>query len=148
MTMWSGTKALITGGASFIGSHLAERLVSRGAQVRIVDDLSSGRKENLAAISDRIEFRHADLKDRCMAREAVQSMDVVFHLAAQHGGRGYIDSHPANCAANMALDGTVFEAAAAAKVHRICFASSACVYPVTLQRERNGSEAIYLKEEQ
>lgn len=146
--MWNGTKVLITGGASFIGSHLAERLVSQGAKVRIADDFSSGRKENLATIFGQIEFRHADLKDRCLAREAVEGMDVVFHLAAQHGGRGYIDSHPANCAANMALDGTVFEAAVAAKVDRICFASSACVYPTTLQGERNGSGAVYLREEQ
>jgi nucleoside-diphosphate-sugar epimerase len=148
MNMWSGKSVLVTGGASFIGSHLVEKLVARGARVRVADDLSSGRKENLAAVFDQIEFQHVDLKDRCLAKEAVRDIDVVFHLAAQHGGRGYIDSHPANCAANMALDGTVFETAVAANVERICFASSACVYPVTLQGQQNGSGAVYLREEQ
>ncbi len=148
MSFWNGKSVLVTGGASFIGSHLVEKLAARGARVRVVDDLSSGKMENLSGVLDRIEFRHADLKDRCIAREAAEGMQVVFHLAAQHGGRGYIDTHPANCAANMALDGTVFEAAAAAKAERICFASSACVYPVTLQGAHNGDSAVYLREEE
>jgi nucleoside-diphosphate-sugar epimerase len=143
---WTKKKVLVTGGASFIGSHLVESLLGRGAEVHVADDLSSGRLENLDGVLDRIEFTEADLKERSTARNAVRGMQVVFHLAAQHGGRGYIDTHPANCAANMALDGTVFEAAAAANVERICFASSACVYPVTLQEE--GSGTIYLREEQ
>ena len=63
----------------------------------------------------------------------MQGCEVVFHLAADHGGRGYISNHPANCAGNMALDNTVFRSAMENDVDRILFASSACVYPTHLQ---------------
>jgi UDP-glucose 4-epimerase len=75
----------------------------------------------------------------------VDDVDVVFHLAALHGGRGYIDSHPAECSSNMILDQLVFEEAWKAGVDRLCFASSACVYPAYLQ-EHAGSNYL-LKED-
>jgi UDP-glucose 4-epimerase len=70
-------------------------------------------------------------------------------LAASHGGRGYIDTHPVECATNMVLDGTVFYSAFQAGVERICFASSACVYPTNLQTEMKIDEGglVYLQEE-
>ncbi len=61
---------------------------------------------------------------------------MIFHLAADHGGRGYIASHPANCVTNLALDNTVFETAHRNGVERITFASSACTYPTDLQQGR------------
>jgi nucleoside-diphosphate-sugar epimerase len=127
---------LVTGGASFIGSHLVERLVERGARVRVADDLSSGRLEHLGQVLDRIEFLELNLKNWDQALKASAGCDRVFHLAADHGGRGYIASHPANCATNMALDNIVFETAVQNEVSHITFASSACVYPTALQQEK------------
>lgn len=141
---WKSKKVLVTGGASFISSHLVEKLLSLGASVRVADDLSSGKKKNLKDCMDDIEFMKGNLKDTKFARKAVKGMDAVFHMAAAHGGRGYIHTHPADCASNMALDGIVFEAAHQAEVERVCFASSACVYPGYLQ-EAEGSNYL-LKE--
>lgn len=131
---WSDKKVLVTGGASFIGSHLVEQLLQKGAaSVRVADDLSSGKLENLAAVHSDVDFLEGDLRDTSVARKASTGCDVVFHLAADHGGRGYISSHPANCAGNMALDNTVFRAAVLNNAERIQFASSACVYPTDIQ---------------
>lgn len=144
--VWSGRKVLVTGGCSFIGSHLVDALVARGASVRVVDDLSSGTRENIAELIERgqVEFREQNLLDSKVAEEACRDMQVVFHLAATHGGRGYIDTHQAACATNLALDGLVFRAAHAAGVEKVVFASSGCVYPTSLQRDP--SQMVYLSE--
>lgn len=131
---WNRARVLVTGGASFIGSHLVERLLHAGAaKVRVADDLSSGKLENLTKVLSELEFVGGDLRDIQFAQKATNRCDVVFHLAADHGGRGYISSHPANCAGNMALDNTVFRAAVENNVESILFASSACVYPTDIQ---------------
>jgi UDP-glucose 4-epimerase len=136
MSTWDGERVLVTGGASFIGSHLVEELVARGADVRVADDLSSGRREHLAAVADEVDLVEGDLRRRSVADEATAGVDRVFHLAADHGGRGYIAAHPADCATNMALDTVVFDAAVDNDVDRITYASSACVYPTDIQEER------------
>ncbi len=136
MTEWDGERVLVTGGASFIGSHLVEDLVEAGATVRVADDLSSGEPINLAAVEDEVEMFEGNLKDINFADQATTDIDTVFHLAADHGGRGYISSYPANCATNMALDNIVFEAASKNGVDRITFASSACTYPTDIQQDR------------
>jgi len=133
---WNGEHVLVTGGASFIGSHLVEDLVAEGANVRVADDFSSGETENLEAVEDEIEILSGNLKHWEFANEATEDIDTVFHLAADHGGRGYISQYPANCATNMALDNIVYEAAAKNGVDRISFASSACTYPTDIQQER------------
>ena len=135
MTVWR-RKCLVTGGASFIGSHLVESLLDKGAEVRVADDLSSGKLENLSAVLPDIEFLQGNLKNIEFACKATKNRDIVFHLAADHGGRGYIATHPANCAGNMALDNIVFESAAKNAVEKIVFASSACVYPTDIQSEK------------
>jgi len=133
---WDGERVLVTGGASFIGSHLVEDLVAEGATVRVADDFSSGEQENLTAVEDEIETLSGNLKHWDFADEATEGIDTVFHLAADHGGRGYISQYPANCATNMALDNIVYEAAAKNGVDRISFASSACTYPTDIQQKR------------
>jgi nucleoside-diphosphate-sugar epimerase len=143
-----GKLVLVTGGASFIGSHLVDTLLKKGANVRVADDFSSGRLMNLEyalkrkspykRVYDKLSVYKGDLKDKNFTKHMVDGADVVFHLAALHGGRGYIDSHPAECSTNMILDQLVFEEAWKAGVERICFASSACVYPAYLQ-EQTGS---------
>lgn len=143
----AGKKTLVTGGASFIGSHIVDLLLACGAQVRVVDDLSSGKIQNLEQYlnPDQIEFIHANLLDPGVAQKAVAGVDIVFHLAADHGGRGYVDLHQAACATNLALDGLVFLAARNAGVEKIVFASSGCVYPNNLQS--NPDQVLYLKED-
>jgi UDP-glucose 4-epimerase len=120
-----------------------------GASVTVADDLSSGTLANLTQAEDTISFRKGDLKDRKFAESVAEGADVVFHLAARHGGRGYIASHPADCASNMAIDSTVIEASWKRGVERICFASSACVYPKSLQsrNERLHAPGVLLREE-
>jgi len=144
---WQKRKVLVTGGASFIGSHLVDALVERGAQVCVVDNLSSGKLDNIQGHLDagRIEFINADLREPGVAPQAVEGMEVVFHLAADHGGRGYVDLHQAGPASNLFLDGLVFWEAVQAGVGKVVFASSGCVYPNYLQSDPN--EEIYLTED-
>jgi nucleoside-diphosphate-sugar epimerase len=147
MSFWNDRATLVTGGASFIGSHLVEHLVQLGADVRVADDFSSGRHENLSSVDGAVEVLTGDLREREFADRACQDIDIVFHLAAAHGGRGYISTHPVECSLNMVMDGVVFAAAHHAGVDRICFASSACVYPTTLQDGRDPSKVVYLSED-
>ncbi len=144
---WKNRKVLVTGGASFIGSHLTEALVKRGGKVRVADDLSSGKLENIQEHVRKgiVEFIEADLREPGVAEKAVQGMSIVFHLAADHGGRGYVDLHQAACATNLMLDGIVFRACHRAKVDKVVYASSGCVYPNGLQV--NPEEIVYLSED-
>ena len=144
---WSSKNVLVTGGCSFIGSHLVEGLVKRGATVRVVDDLSSGMRENLedALKSGKVEFEEADLLDPRTAARAAADMNVVFHLAATHGGRGYIDTHQAACSTNLALDSIVVRESQRAGVEQLTFASSGCVYPTSMQNDPH--EIVYLTED-
>ena len=153
--MWKDRSVLVTGGASFIGSHLVDSLLKKSAVVTVADDFSSGKLENLEyRLRERpkgtwmgggLTVHRANLKDRASTRKIMRGVEMVFHLAAQHGGRGYIQTHPAECCTNMALDQIVFEEARRADVERLCFASSACVYPGYLQQQAGSS--YLLKEE-
>lgn len=145
MAWWAGRRVLVTGGASFIGSHLTQALVDRGARVRVIDDLSSGTVDNLHAVADTIELQTGDLRDREVARRACTGQEVVFHLAADHGGRGYVDLHQVACATNLGLDQSVFGACLEAGVDKIVFASSGCVYPMHLQQDP--ARELYLTED-
>lgn len=144
---WSKKKVLVTGGASFIGSNLVDKLVKLAAYVRVVDDLSSGKKESIKhhLKSKRIDFLKADLREPGVAREAVKSMDIVIHFAGDHGGRGYIDLHQAGPASNFLLDGVVFWEALKNGVEKVVYASSGCVYPKYLQNNLN--KKIFLTED-
>jgi UDP-glucose 4-epimerase len=133
---YHGDTVLVTGGASFIGSHLVEELVARGADVRVADDFTSGERSNLAAVEADVEILEGNLKNWDFADKASTGIDRLFHLAADHGGRGYISNYPANCATNMALDNILFETAVENGVEKITFASSACTYPTDIQQER------------
>jgi nucleoside-diphosphate-sugar epimerase len=146
-TFWSGQRVLVTGGSSFIGSNLTDQLVALGARVRIVDDLTSGRLENIREHlgAGGVEFLQADLREPGVARAAMQGVDTVFHLAADHGGRGYVDLHQAGPASNFFLDGLIFSEALKAKVKKVVFASSGCVYPNFLQSDVK--KEIYLTED-
>ncbi|RLE51111.1 MAG: NAD-dependent dehydratase [Candidatus Methanomethylicota archaeon] len=137
MGFYEGKNVLVTGGASFIGSHLVDKLVELGANVTVVDNLSSGKIENLAKSWDKIKFIKEDLEyirlDDLI--RIFKGHEVVFHLAAVHGGRGYIHTHPADVCSNFAIDHHVYEASYLAGADRVIFASSACVYPPKLQSQ-------------
>lgn len=107
---WRRRKALVTGGTSFIGSNLVDALVERGAQVHVVDDLTSGRLSNIEGHiqSGRVTFTKGDLREPGVTRSAMRGIQTVFHLAADHGGRGYVDLHQAGPASNLFLDGLIF----------------------------------------
>ncbi|MET7854109.1 SDR family NAD(P)-dependent oxidoreductase [Streptomyces avermitilis] len=136
-TFWADRPVVVTGGASFIGSHLADALVALGARVTVVDNRSSGLFENIKdqVASGAITFHHADLRDASVTERVLAGADTVFHLAAAHGGRGYVDLHQAACAENLYLDGLVFRTALNSGIRKVVFASSGCIYPLHLQRD-------------
>ena len=144
---WNEKKVLVTGGASFIGSHLVDRLLELGADVRVVDDFSTGLRANLQThlATKSIDLHHDNLLEPGVARAAVSGRDIVFHLAAIHGGRGYVDLHQADPASNLALDGLVFREALRAGVEKVVFASSGCVYPNGLQGDPDAT--VFLDED-
>jgi UDP-glucose 4-epimerase len=130
MTKQSVGLAVVTGGAGFIGSHLAEALRAEGIRVRVVDNLSTGRAENLASLeaSGPIEFLHGDVSEFDVAREAVEGADVVFHQAAipsvPRSVREPLESHASGPSATL----NVLEAARRAGVRRVIFAASSSAY--------------------
>lgn len=129
---YRGKSVVVTGGASFIGSHLVDRLQHFGAHVKVVDDFSSGKKENLDPAT---EILIGDLRDINFARSAVSSADIVFHLAAVHGGRGFIETKQRAMLSNFAIDNNVFSSSESARM--IVHASSACAYPIQLQESES-----------
>ncbi|MFQ3534262.1 MAG: GDP-mannose 4,6-dehydratase [Aggregatilineales bacterium] len=88
------TRALITGGAGFIGSHLAEQLLNRGYEVTVIDNLSTGSFENIAALEKRIGFRYAieDIRNATVMDRLVSECDVIYHLAAAVGVLNIVSS--------------------------------------------------------
>jgi UDP-N-acetylglucosamine/UDP-N-acetyl-alpha-D-glucosaminouronate 4-epimerase len=119
---------LVTGGAGFIGSHLVERLVRDGAEVTVVDDLSTGRRENLRAVRDRIRFIRGNVARLEVCRRAMQGVDYVLHHAAvtsvPRSTRNPVAAHHANVTATL----NVLLAARDAKVRRVVFAGSTAAY--------------------
>jgi nucleoside-diphosphate-sugar epimerase len=113
----------------------------------VIDDLTSGRVENIEEHlrTGRVEFHRADLLAPGRAQRAVREIDIIFHLAAIHGGRGYVDLHQAECSMNLAMDGLLIKAAYESGVEKFVFASSGCVYPNYMQQDVN--QTLYLTEE-
>jgi len=144
---WSSRNVLVTGGASFIGSTLVDALLARGASVRVVDDFSSGVYANIRRVVEdgSVDLIRGDLRDPDVSRKCVAGMDVVFHLAADHGGRGYVDLHQYACSTNLGLDATLFRSALDADVEQVVYASSGCIYPLYLQADPG--ETLYLTED-
>ena len=131
---------LVTGGAGFIGSHLVDRLLERGAAVRVLDNLSSGSLRNLQAAADgpagpaasgsgrRLELMVGDVRDERLVRKAMQHVDRVFHVAALSPRAGALarpnEMHAVNAQGTL----NVLQAAAAEGARRVVFGSCASVY--------------------
>lgn len=122
------TLYLVTGGAGFIGSHLVEALVEHGERVRVLDDFSTGRRENLAAVADHIELLEGDVADPETAERAVSGCDYVLHLAAIASVQASLEEPQTTHRVNVNGTLNVLDAARRAGVRRIVFASSAAVY--------------------
>ncbi len=131
MSFWDGKKVLVAGGAGFIGSHLVERLVGAGTDVRVTvaDDFSRGDRSNLKAVIDKVRLESADLKNIEDCRRVCKGQDIVLNLAAKVGGVGYNAEHPATMfRENLRLTTHLLEAAEEAEIERFTVVSSACVY--------------------
>ena len=121
-------RALVTGGAGFIGSHLAERLVREGWEVRVLDDFSTGREENLADVRGRIELLRGDLRDRALVARGVAGAELVFHHAAIPSVPRSVEDPLRSDAVNVHGTLGLLESARAAGVRRVVFAASCAAY--------------------
>jgi UDP-glucose 4-epimerase len=129
---------LVTGGAGFIGSHIAEALVRRGDSVRVLDNLSTGFLSNLDAIRDRVEFVEGDLVDGPLVAEVVEGVDGIFHQAALASVPRSVEAPLDTNAACVTGTVTLLDAARRAGVRRLVYASSSSVYgdqPTSPKRE-------------
>ena len=122
------SKVLVTGGAGFIGSNLADELIRQGAKVSIIDDLSTGSRENLDEISGDFQFYHGDINDAALLRKAISEAEVVFHQAALPSVPRSVEN-PSETH-RVCVDGT-FNVLLAAKengVKRFVYAASSSAY--------------------
>lgn len=130
--------ALVTGGAGFIGSHIVEELLRRGHHVRVLDNFSTGKRENLVNIQQKIELIEGDLTDGNVVSQAVRGMDYVFHLGAipsvVRSVENPFQSHQANVLGTL----NVLLACRENKIKRLVYSSSSSLY---------GDQPILPKEE-
>src|SRR3982751_2402694 len=120
--------ALVTGGAGFIGSHITQALVSSGARVRVIDDLSTGHRENLEEIEGDFDFQQASLADDTALQRALADVELVFHEAAipsvPRSVKNPVETHVACVDATFSL----LNAARTRGVRRVVYAASSSVY--------------------
>lgn len=140
----SMSRVVVTGGAGFLGSHVARRLLDRGHQVSIVDDFSSGSLENLRGLGISLKCVVGDLKDPEFARKCLKGAEDVFHFAAEVGSVAYLHGSSAREVAtlqsNLAIDVNVFASCLENRVKRVVYASSVSVYPFD---EQQGSRSRF-----
>jgi len=123
-------RVLVTGGAGFIGSHVVDRLVADGCWVRVVDDLSTGRLENISGHleSGRVDFVEGDIRDALVAKKSVVAVDVVVHLAAVISVPFSVENPSFTFDVNVKGTMNLLRACAEAKVGKFVFISSCAVY--------------------
>lgn len=131
-TFWSGKHVLVTGGAGFIGSHVVEKLVKRGAVVSVLDTLENGQRENLADVQNTVRLIVGSASHLPDALAACQGQDLVMNLAARVGGIEYNRTHQATMMRdNLQIVTSMLEASRQAGIEQFLAVSSACVYPRT-----------------
>jgi UDP-glucose 4-epimerase len=119
---------LVTGGAGFIGSNLVHALVERGERVRVLDNLSTGRMENLADLVERVEIHRGDITDAAAVARAVAGVDYVLHQAAIPSVPRSVDDPIGSDTANVHGTVTVLDEARKAGVKRVVYAASSSAY--------------------
>jgi len=119
---------LVTGGAGFIGSHIAERLADLGHEVRVLDNFSTGKRENLASFAGRVTVIEADIRDLAALKSAARGVDVVFHEAALASVPRSVDDPVTSDEVNVHGTLNVLVAARDAGVRRVVYASSSSIY--------------------
>lgn len=119
---------LVTGGAGFIGSHLAQTLTAKGCRVTVLDNLASGHLENLEAFKKDITFVEGDIRDKDLLEKVTRNCDVVFHQAAVVSVTKTIEDPVGSTSVNDVGTLAVMEAARQNKVQRVVLASSSAVY--------------------
>ena len=129
--MSSGVSALVTGGGGFIGSHLVDRLIHDGYQVRVLDNFATGRRENLADMLDDVELIEGDIQSYERVHTAVRGCELVFHQAALPSVPRSIQDPLTSNATNVAGTLNVLLAARDEGVRRVVFASSSSIYGAT-----------------
>ena len=122
------TKALVTGGAGFIGSHLVDGLLSEGCQVTVIDDLSTGSLANLEHVKERITFYQEDIRNQEILIKAAIDCDIIFHLAAVVSVPQTVDNPIDSAMVNEMGTLLVLEAARHNKINRVVLSSSCAVY--------------------
>ena len=136
-----GLPVLVTGGGGFIGSHLVDALLTQSARVRVLDDFSTGRRENLAHCLDRIELIEDDIRDLAVCRKACKGVETVFHQAALGSVPRSLEDPAATIAVNVGGSTNIFTAARDNGVRRVVYASSSSVYGDSqLLPKREGQE--------
>jgi nucleoside-diphosphate-sugar epimerase len=125
---FEGERVLVTGGAGFIGSHLVDALLARGARVRVLDNLSTGSRRNLSRAMPEVEFLLGDIRDAGACRDAMRDVSYVFHQAALGSVPRSIEDPGTTIDVNVAGTARVLSAARDAGVRRVVFASSSSVY--------------------
>jgi UDP-glucose 4-epimerase len=121
-------KAVVTGGAGFIGSHLVERLVASGIDVTVIDNFQAGKKANLSSVAERITVVEGDVRDSTVVNQGIADTDVVFHLAANASVPYSVENPRYDFETNAVGTFNVLEAARHTDVQKVVYASSAAVY--------------------
>ncbi|MFQ5640304.1 MAG: SDR family oxidoreductase [bacterium] len=121
-------KYLVTGGAGFIGSHIVERLVRSGEDIMIVDDLSTGKLENIQAFQNNVRFVQGDIRDNKLMLEVTRNVDVVFHEAAVASVTKSVEDPIGTDSINVGGTVSLLTAAKENNVKKVVFASSAAIY--------------------
>jgi UDP-glucose 4-epimerase len=124
----SDSLILVTGGAGFIGSHLCDALLAAGHRVRVLDNLSTGKRSNLALDNPRLELIEGDAADAALVRRAMVGCSAVAHLAAVASVQASVDDPVSTHQSNFVATLNICEAMREAGVRRVVFASSAAVY--------------------
>jgi nucleoside-diphosphate-sugar epimerase len=120
--------ALVTGGAGFIGSHIASALVSAGARLRIIDDLSTGYRENLEEIDGEIDFVQGSLADEKSLRKALEDVELVFHEAAIPSVPRSVENPRQTHIASVESTLSLLLASREKRVRRVVYAASSSAY--------------------
>jgi len=120
--------ALVTGGAGFIGSHIASALVAKGARVRIIDDLSTGYQENISEIGGDVDFVHGSVADEKALRKAMEDVELVFHEAAIPSVPRSVENPRQTHIASVDSTFSLLVASQEKKVRRIVYAASSSAY--------------------